>query len=119
MDLGLKGKNAAITGSSQGIGNAIANSLADEGCNVALSARNEARLNQAVSELETKGVKAIGVQHRSPHFLGQAVQGAGDHAADVVGENVETAEPGNCLFNEILATFVGRQVTDGSSMFPA
>ena len=27
MDLGLKGKNAAITGSSQGIGNAIANSL--------------------------------------------------------------------------------------------
>ena len=44
MDLGLKGKNAAITGSSQGIGNAIANSLADEGCNVALSARNQERL---------------------------------------------------------------------------
>ena len=37
MDLGLKGKNAAITGSSQGIGNAIATALAAEGCNVALS----------------------------------------------------------------------------------
>ena len=61
MDLGLKGKNAAVTGSSQGIGNAIANSLADEGCNVALSARNEDRLNQAVDELEAKGVKAVGV----------------------------------------------------------
>ncbi|HIM20087.1 MAG TPA: SDR family NAD(P)-dependent oxidoreductase, partial [Rhodospirillales bacterium] len=39
MDLGLKGKNAAITGSSQGIGNAIADSLAQEGCNVAISGR--------------------------------------------------------------------------------
>ena len=54
MDLGLKGKNAAVTGSSQGIGNAIANSLADEGCNVALSARNQDRLDQAVAEIEAK-----------------------------------------------------------------
>jgi len=61
MDLGLKGKNAAVTGSSQGIGNAIANSLADEGCNVALSARNQDRLDQAVAELEAKGVKAVGI----------------------------------------------------------
>ncbi|MDP6427165.1 MAG: SDR family oxidoreductase [Rhodospirillales bacterium] len=61
MDLGLKGKNAAVTGSSQGIGNAIANSLADEGCNVALSARGEDRLNQAVAEIEAKGVKAVGI----------------------------------------------------------
>jgi len=61
MDLGLKGKNAAITGSSQGIGHAIASSLADEGCNVALSARNQDRLDQAVAELEAKGVKAVGV----------------------------------------------------------
>ena len=36
MDLGLKGKNAAITGSSQGIGYAIAKALAIEGCNVAI-----------------------------------------------------------------------------------
>ena len=60
MDLGLKGKNAAITGSSQGIGNAIANSLADEGCNVALSARNQERLDQAVAFIEGKGGRAIG-----------------------------------------------------------
>ena len=61
MDLGLKGKNAAITGSSQGIGHAIASSLADEGCNVALSARNQDRLDQAVKEMEAKGVKAAGI----------------------------------------------------------
>ena len=56
MDLGLKGKNAAITGSSRGIGNAIANSLADEGCNVALSALNQPRLDEAVAEIEAMDI---------------------------------------------------------------
>ena len=61
MDLGLKGKIAAITGSSQGIGNAIANSLAEEGCNVAISGRDDERINQAVNNLTAKGVKALAV----------------------------------------------------------
>jgi 3-oxoacyl-[acyl-carrier protein] reductase len=61
MDLGLKGKNAAITGSSQGIGYAIARALATEGCNVALSARNEPRLEQARRDIEKLGVKAVAV----------------------------------------------------------
>ncbi|MBN1240191.1 MAG: SDR family oxidoreductase [Gammaproteobacteria bacterium] len=61
MDLGLKGKNAAITGSSQGIGFAIATALAKEGCNVALSARGRERLDSAVAELSAHGVKAVGV----------------------------------------------------------
>jgi 3-oxoacyl-[acyl-carrier protein] reductase len=61
MDLGLKGKNAAITGSSQGIGYAIATALAKEGCNVALSARGEPRLNAAVEEMQSLGVKAVGI----------------------------------------------------------
>lgn len=61
MDLGLKGKNAAITGSSQGIGFAIATALAKEGCNVALSARGSERLDAATAELSAFGVKAVGV----------------------------------------------------------
>jgi NAD(P)-dependent dehydrogenase (short-subunit alcohol dehydrogenase family) len=61
MDLGLKGKNAAITGSSQGIGYAIAEALAAEGCNVALSARGKERLDQAVSAIAARGVKAVGI----------------------------------------------------------
>jgi 3-oxoacyl-[acyl-carrier protein] reductase len=61
MDLGLKGKNAAITGSSQGIGYAIATALAKEGCNVALSARGPERLNAAVEEMRAHGVKAVGI----------------------------------------------------------
>ena len=61
MDLGLKNKNAAITGASQGIGEAVAHALANEGCNVAICARNKERLDQTVSELKAKGVKALGV----------------------------------------------------------
>ena len=61
MDLGLKGKNAAVTGSSQGIGYAIATALAKEGCNVALSARGEERLGAAVKDMQRHGVKAVGI----------------------------------------------------------
>ena len=57
MDLGLRGKKAAITGSSQGIGHAIAKSLVEEGCNVALSARNKDRLDQAVEEFDKHAKK--------------------------------------------------------------
>jgi 3-oxoacyl-[acyl-carrier protein] reductase len=61
MDLGLKGKNAVITGSSQGIGYAIVTALAKEGCNVALSARGAERLAAAVKDMQSHGVKAVGV----------------------------------------------------------
>ncbi len=36
MDLGLRGRNALITGSSKGIGRAIAELFAKEGANVAI-----------------------------------------------------------------------------------
>lgn len=47
MDLGLSGKSALITGGSKGIGLACAESLAGEGCNVHLAARNWADLDAA------------------------------------------------------------------------
>ena len=60
MDLQLKGNNAVITGGSKGIGRAIAETLASEGCNVAICARNKAEIDAAVTSLASKGVKAIG-----------------------------------------------------------
>lgn len=60
MDLQLKGKKAVITGGSRGIGRAIAETLADEGCDVAICARTEDGVNEAVESLKSKGVNAFG-----------------------------------------------------------
>ena len=58
MDLGLSGKNVLITGASQGIGRASAHLLAEEGCNVAITARTRDALEQTATEIaaETGGV---------------------------------------------------------------
>jgi NAD(P)-dependent dehydrogenase (short-subunit alcohol dehydrogenase family) len=60
MDLGLRGKKAIVTGGTRGIGRAIVGLLADEGCDIALCARGEAGVEEAVTALAGKGVKAHG-----------------------------------------------------------
>ena len=50
MNLGLKGKIALITGSSQGIGKAIATSLHQEGCNVMLNGRDNSKLENLIKK---------------------------------------------------------------------
>jgi NAD(P)-dependent dehydrogenase (short-subunit alcohol dehydrogenase family) len=60
MDLGLKGKNALVTGGTRGIGRAIVEQLAEEGCNVALCARSAGPVAETVAALEKKRVKAHG-----------------------------------------------------------
>jgi 3-oxoacyl-[acyl-carrier protein] reductase len=54
----LAGRIALVTGASQGIGRACALELAAAGATVALAARNEAKLVEAVSEIEATGGKA-------------------------------------------------------------
>ena len=54
MDLSLKGKKAVVCGSTQGIGKAIAMELALLGADCILLARNEDRLKEAVSSLDSK-----------------------------------------------------------------
>jgi len=60
MDLGLSGKKALITGATRGIGRAIANLLADEGVDLAICARNQDQVDEAVAALAAKGVKVTG-----------------------------------------------------------
>lgn len=59
MDLGLDGRKAVITAASRGIGLAIAQTLADEGVNVAICARSEGGLESARKDLEGRGVKVF------------------------------------------------------------
>jgi NAD(P)-dependent dehydrogenase (short-subunit alcohol dehydrogenase family) len=52
MDLGLRGKTALVTGSTAGIGFAIASVLAREGATVVVNGRTAARVEEAVARIK-------------------------------------------------------------------
>ena len=52
MELNLNNKTALITGASKGIGKAIAESMAKEGCNLILTARSEDKLKTLKEDLQ-------------------------------------------------------------------
>ena len=54
MDLELKGKNALVTGSSKGIGYAIATLLHKEGCNVTINGRNSETLKKIITPFKER-----------------------------------------------------------------
>ncbi|MEM6687210.1 MAG: SDR family NAD(P)-dependent oxidoreductase, partial [Bacteroidota bacterium] len=60
MNLNIQNKNALVCGSTQGIGKATAVQLAKLGANVVLTARNEEKLKNVLSELDT----SQGQQHQ-------------------------------------------------------
>src|SRR5262249_16187749 len=76
VDLQLTGKRALVTGSSSGIGAAIARELAAEGVAVAVHGRDRARAEEVAREVAAKGVQAAVV-------LGDVTDDAG---ADSVAE---------------------------------
>lgn len=63
MDLQLKGKTAFVSGSTQGIGFAIAQKLLQEGATVIVNGRSEDRVNAAVEKLQglVQGANVSGI----------------------------------------------------------
>lgn len=60
MDLGLKGKVAVVTGSTAGIGFAIASTLAAEGAEVVINGRSQQRVDAALEKIrKATGSKAV------------------------------------------------------------
>ena len=57
----LRGKTALVTGASRGIGLAIAQALAREGCNLVISGRNRSTLNKAAKELSQRKTSVLPV----------------------------------------------------------
>ncbi|MBK7630427.1 MAG: SDR family oxidoreductase [Ignavibacteriales bacterium] len=54
MDLGIKGKVAIVTASSTGIGKAVAEGLAEEGCKLAICARSKEILIETSRDIKNK-----------------------------------------------------------------
>lgn len=62
MDYKLKGKVAIVGGSSKGLGKASAVSLAKEGVNIVLCARNEKALEKTKEDIESLGVEVLALR---------------------------------------------------------
>ena len=62
MELGLKGKNAIVTGGGRGIGKAIARELAQEGVDVVIVSRSKDQLD---GDGEGAGGRDEGTGHRA------------------------------------------------------
>lgn len=90
MDLQLVGKRAFISGSTQGIGYAIAEALAAEGVAVVLNGRTPERVEEAVARLQAEGhaaeVSGIAADFADPAQVAELLSALRD--VDVLVNNV-------------------------------
>lgn len=88
-------KVAVVTGSSAGVGRAIARAFAEDGYDIGLLARGEERLRQAEAELAGLGIRACGV----------SADVADAHAVEAAAARItETLGPIDVWVNNAMAT---------------
>jgi NAD(P)-dependent dehydrogenase (short-subunit alcohol dehydrogenase family) len=90
MELDLRGKKAFVSGSTQGIGFAIAEALLREGAGVVVNGRDERRVQDAVHRLEAavpgEDVRGIPADFADPDQVQALTQGLDD--VDILVNNV-------------------------------
>ena len=101
MNIDLKNKTAVVCGSTGGIGRAIAIQFAKSGANVILLARNEAKLNDVLEQLEVED----GQWHRSyvadfqnnEEVRSVMNEIAGNHSVDILVNNTGGPPAGTAI----------------------
>jgi len=95
MDLGLANKRALVTGASKGIGRAVAEALAQEGCHVDLAARDAAALAEVARVIRAKhgvDVRTFSADLARPQDQQALAQSCGDD--DILVNNAGSNPPG-------------------------
>ena len=90
MKIDLSGKTAIVTGSTEGIGFAVAKGLAEAGATVVVNGRTQAKVADAVKRL---GGAARGVAADLADAEGHAVLVAAEPHADIVVSNLGIFQP--------------------------
>ncbi|MBZ5762110.1 SDR family oxidoreductase [Rhizobium sp. VS19-DR104.2] len=95
MHISLAGRKAVITGSTAGIGRAIAEGLARAGASVVINGRSEARVAAAVAEVKAlfQDVEITGVAADLATKEGSAILADQAPDADILVNNAGTANP--------------------------
>ena len=120
MDLQLAGKRAVVTGSSSGIGEAIAKALAAEGASIVVHGRREAEARRVAAEIAAAGGKAaVAIGDLSTDAGADAVARVANEAfggADILVNNAgafphvpwleSTADQWNDIYNQNVGSMV-------------
>jgi 3-oxoacyl-[acyl-carrier protein] reductase len=113
MDLKLKGKVAVIGGASRGIGRAIAEVFAEEGCRLVIAARGAQGLHSFAGELAARGVEVLPVvvdlfaDGGPERLIAEAVQHFG--SIDILVNNAGGSSGGTFVENDLAAFEQGFQ----------
>jgi NAD(P)-dependent dehydrogenase (short-subunit alcohol dehydrogenase family) len=95
MDLQLTGKTALVTGSTAGIGLAIARGLAAEGAHVIITGRTEARIQEArasiLADVPQAQVRGVAVDFGKPEEITHLLQEV--PSVDILVNNVGIFDP--------------------------
>jgi NAD(P)-dependent dehydrogenase (short-subunit alcohol dehydrogenase family) len=117
MDLKLAGKTALVTGSTAGIGFAIAKRLAEEGVETVITGRNQAKLDEAAAQIGQVGkVRAILADPATAEGAATLIEAAPDVDILVNNLGIYEAKPFTAISDEDWHHFFEVNVVSGARL---